>query len=123
MHHPDVSPEILHRVAVLTLYTCAPLAWTFVLALLVVAGFVVGKTTSGDFDLVLYVSAAGGFAGLPAFGLSETRRLVKSMLGSGKAVRRTMRRIGGLGALAHLTTLFGIPFAVGFLVLVYYSLR
>lgn len=123
LYHRDVSPEILHRAAVLTFYTCAPLAWTFVPALLMIAGFIVGEMLGGDLDLVLYGSATVGLLTLPMFASGETQRVIKPMLGSDKAARRTMMKISLLGFLAFFTALFGIPLALGFLALVYYSLQ
>jgi len=123
LYHRDVAPEILHRAAVLAFYTCAPLAWTFVLVLLMITGFIVGKMWRGDVDLVLYGSAMVGLVMLPFFAFGETQRVIKPMLGSDKAARRTMMKISMLGFLAFFTTLFGIPFVLGFLALVYYSLQ
>jgi len=122
LYHRDVSPEILHRAAVLTFYTSAPLAWTFVPALLMIAGFIVGRMLPGNFDLILYGSGAVGLLILPIFAFSETQRVIKPMLGSDKAARRTMMKISLLGFLALFTTLLGIPLALGFVAFVYYSL-
>ncbi len=122
-YRPDVSAETLHRAAVLTFYTCAPLAWMFIIVLFVIAGYIGGRATYGMLDAIMYLSAGCGFITLLGVMFVETQRLIRRMLGGNTKVRGTTAKIAILWFLAVFTTIVGIPLAAGFLALVYYSLQ
>ncbi len=123
LYHPSVPIEMQHRAALLTLYTCAPLAWLFVPGLLAIGGMICARNLFGNMDLILYLASGGLVLGLLGIMGSEVHRLIEKMIREKRAVRWIAAKLGILYFVAVNITVIGIPFAFVFLAVVFYSLQ
>lgn len=123
LRHRDLDLELQHRAAVLCLYAAsANFAWMFVVAVFVVAGLVMGAfQPRGLADAVLYMVAGGLFTAILGLTASDVMRVIKKGLKTPKATFSISIKVFLLWVGAALLGFFGVPFALFFLGLIYYS--
>lgn len=127
LYHRDVPLVKRHRAAVLSFYSCAPLAWVFLSVLLGVTGVALTALIDEDFGPPLsavgfYMAAVGVFLAILVAMMSDLRRNVRRVLRDSGPVWWITLKLIVLWFLGGLVTLIGIPFAYLFLAVVFHSL-
>ncbi len=127
LYHRDIPLVKRHRAAVISLYGCAPLAWTFLVAVLAVFGVVLNGLHGDEFGPPLsaaacFIAAVGLFIAILVALLMDLHRAVRRMFRESGPVWWITFKLAGLWLFSALATLIGIPLVYLFFAVVFHSL-
>jgi hypothetical protein len=123
MRHRNVPIERSYRAAVLSFYACAPLAWSFLPAMLFGAATALSQVPRVyTADLALFVVGVGLLLGMAITSLSDLHRLIGKMLAAPGPTAWIIVKTLALAGAGFFLAAVGIPLFAVMLAVVYYSL-
>ena len=127
LYHRDIPLVKRTRATVIALYACAPLAWTFLVAIFAAIGVALTALRGDEFGPTLdaaacFIAAVGLFVAILVALLMDLHRAVRRMFRESGPVWWITFKLSVLWFFAGLVALIGIPLAYLFLAVVFHSL-